>query len=282
METKKCPYCQKEILTVAKKCKHCGKLMEEEGNISQQQKSPQEQNEKVSTPMPKTAPVPLTNRQKDSSNQGKNRFLLGTLIGAASAILIVGLYYIVKPKPEQLYLMDTMQPNSNYSYYIAVATNSFEDRIAAGKGGHSGDLQIVSHSFSQQGKLKSIIKSSQLDGVILNSYPSTKYPNVVYFGGDRWDDGGDYDGPTPFYGKVDIETGAYKEFDGEIWGMIARGAYRDCYLALREDLLYIFPQSPIDEAYDPRVTFDPKEYFGDAELWDSAVQKSIIRWVEDH
>lgn len=28
METKKCPYCGGEIMTVAKKCKHCGKWLE--------------------------------------------------------------------------------------------------------------------------------------------------------------------------------------------------------------------------------------------------------------
>lgn len=33
METKKCPYCGGEIMLVAKKCKHCGKWLEEQENI---------------------------------------------------------------------------------------------------------------------------------------------------------------------------------------------------------------------------------------------------------
>lgn len=34
-ETKKCPYCGKEIKTVAKKCKHCGKWLDDNATIQQ-------------------------------------------------------------------------------------------------------------------------------------------------------------------------------------------------------------------------------------------------------
>ena len=37
METKKCPYCGGEILAVAKKCKHCGKWLEEKATPADQQ-----------------------------------------------------------------------------------------------------------------------------------------------------------------------------------------------------------------------------------------------------
>jgi hypothetical protein len=32
MEIKKCPFCSEEILSTAKKCKHCGEMVEETSN----------------------------------------------------------------------------------------------------------------------------------------------------------------------------------------------------------------------------------------------------------
>lgn len=47
-ETKKCPYCGKEILAVAKKCKHCGEWVDSEVKQSQPYQHHQEQKQGIS------------------------------------------------------------------------------------------------------------------------------------------------------------------------------------------------------------------------------------------
>lgn len=46
-ETKKCPYCGKEILAVAKKCKHCGEWLDNDVKQSQPTESYQGQKRSV-------------------------------------------------------------------------------------------------------------------------------------------------------------------------------------------------------------------------------------------
>ena len=47
-ETKKCPYCGKEILAVAKKCKHCGKWVDDDAKQPQSYQHHQGQKQGVS------------------------------------------------------------------------------------------------------------------------------------------------------------------------------------------------------------------------------------------
>jgi hypothetical protein len=305
-DVKKCPFCGEEILAAAKKCKHCGKWIEEIDNYpnSQEQQEPLKQQSSDNHEIISNC---AGNKQKKSVRLSKNKLLLGIAIGIACTCLIGALFYIIKPKQEQLYLMESMLPNSDNSYYVGVVTTDFRDCLvmeADEDGGWFGDFQIVIHKWDlekQYSQLKSILKSSQIGSVssttiidsrnlfligkkisIYKIYPSSKYPTVVYFNGitayDYYNGGG---GDT-FYGKVDIKTLKYDIFKGgEVFGMISYGSYKNCYLAQRGDLLYIYPQSPIGESYDPIITFDPKKYFVNADLWDSSVRKSIINWVEN-
>ncbi len=47
-ETKKCPYCGKEILAVAKKCKHCGEWLDSRDKQAQPYQQHQGQKQGVS------------------------------------------------------------------------------------------------------------------------------------------------------------------------------------------------------------------------------------------
>jgi len=266
MRTKNCPYCGKEILADAKKCKHCRNWIQEPiAPTQEQQKRSEIKTQEIFNPQPTL----IVDEKKNAS-----RFLLGICVGFSCALLIGLTLHFIKPKQEQLYLMDIMQPNNDRSYYIGVVTNDFWDRLAIGKG-WSGTFQIVTYKpGTEQGKFNSIISGSQLNGNIFSVYPSNKYSSVIYFSGQKYEEFED------FYGKVDIVTRQYKEFNGLIFGMITRGSYQDCYLVLRNNLLSIFPQSPIEEAHDPIITFDPKEHFGNISLWDPVVQEEIIKWLE--
>ena len=260
MEKKLCPYCREEILKVAKKCKHCGKWLDDENDLK---KPPQE-------------PTSVISQDADENNQrsGKSKYLLlGIFIGLLCVIF--GAYYLLKPKQEQLYLMDIMKKNSDYSCFIGIATNDFDDRLGIGKG-WVGTFHIVTHKPEDKpGQLTSVFCGNEAEGFIYGVYPSSKYPNLVYFTGQKYEDF------ESFYGKLDINSRKYDLFKGEAWGVIVSGKYKDCYLALRNSGLAIYPQSPVGEAYDPIMSFNPKKYFGNVELYDPEVQRKIIRWVEE-
>ena len=269
METQKCPFCGAEILSAAKKCKYCGKWMEEKDN------TPKPQNKDFTKSIVESAPVSVS-KQTVKTNK---KLWLWIISGIVCICLICGLFLLIKSKQQQLHIVGTMQFNSDYSYYVGIGTTNINDLFEGEEG--SGDCPpgyqiIVCKSGSKSLEPKSILKSSQLDGPIINAYPSSKYPTVVYFGGIKCAEG-DF---SYFYGKVDIKTLKYDTFEGDIFGIIEYGTYKDCYLTQRGDLIRIYPQSPVGEAYDPVYTF-PKNHFGNAELWDPNVRKSIIRWLEN-
>jgi hypothetical protein len=190
---------------------------------------------------------------------------------------------LLKPEPEQqeqLYLTGRMSETIDNLYLVGVATNDFADMLPDYKGIPYGDYQIVVYDPEHQpNHLKPILKSSQVGFRIRNVYPNGKYPhNVVYFsGGINHGEGEEWE---HFYGKVNIETQKYDTFEGDFYGMIWGGSYQGCYLVQRGDLLYIFHQSPVGESYSPVVTpFNPKEYFGDVNLWDPSVRERIMNWL---
>lgn len=271
-ETKNCPHCGKEILAVARKCKHCRMWID-------QVTPPHSEPGPAARPVPETSDTDLHHvfhtvdafREKQANHNRK--FWGGMGVGAA-AVLLIALIVHFSAGEEKLYLMDIMQPNTDYSYYVGVATNDFQDRLAMGKG-WCGDFQIVVYKpGARPGKFQRILSGSQLEANIFNPRPSGKYSSLVYFSGTKYDDF------EPFYGKVDVLTGKYDIFEGELIGLIAGGSYKDCYLAWRGDKLMVFPQSPVGESYDPILTFDPAEYFGGADLYDLDDRTRILNWIE--
>ena len=101
METKKCIYCGKDILIVAKKCKHCGKWLDEKSTSYTPQSKSQNQSYYGESSASKPIFTPAQPVEKQSAS-GKTKFLLGIMIGVICFCLIVGLYYITQNKQEQL------------------------------------------------------------------------------------------------------------------------------------------------------------------------------------
>jgi hypothetical protein len=240
---------------------------------------PEQQNRHEANPVTEYAPTgEQAENEQEYQRPSKSRFLLGIVIGIVGTCLIGVLYYLFKPEQEQLYLTGVMNSNSDYSYYVGISTDDFQnffpDEGGSGDGPCCGDYQIVvTKQDDESRQLTSILKSSQIGYKhILKVYPSSKYPTVVYFNCIEVLEGYFND----FNGKIDIETHEYTTFDGDIYGMIEYGTYKDCYLVQREDLLYIFRQSPVGESATSVVSFNPKQYFGDA----NPSASDIISWLE--
>jgi len=120
METKKCIYCGKDILTVAKKCKHCGKWQDETINSYM----PQNQNNNVDNSVSK--PVFTSAQQTGKRNTSeKTKLLLGILIGVICTCFIVGLYYITQNEKEHITQNEQEQP---YLGFDDFAVKFFSDK----------------------------------------------------------------------------------------------------------------------------------------------------------
>ena len=253
---KKCPYCGKEILEAAKKCKHCGKWIE-------LQSSEVENTEETNA------------EEADTETKQWPKYLIGIIIGIACTCLIGGGYFLFKPKPEpepkQLYIRGYMQPTSDWSLFVGIAADEFEDCLAGGKC-ESADLQIVTyHPGSKPNSLTTILKSSQVEGFIYEMYPSTIYPNLVYFNVENYD----YES---LYGMIDIKNKEYKLFKGSVLGIVTYGRYKDCYLVLDEEQIHIhiYSQEPIWMDSNLIKTISAKKYLDNVYSYASSWHQSMM------
>lgn len=81
-ETKKCPYCGKEILAVAKKCKHCGQWLEGK--------------EKADIPVPTVEPSGEVNKNNDTKSPDKNKKNKWAIAAVLAVLLFGGYFYYNK------------------------------------------------------------------------------------------------------------------------------------------------------------------------------------------
>ena len=114
---KKCPYCGKEILAVAKKCKHCGNWIEEKNNPihSHEQPKPPKQE---SLDKDELITYYEGNEQNNNTSSGRNKLFLGIVIGISCSLIIGGIFYFVflsnvnKYEQKRVQLKENIQPNN--------------------------------------------------------------------------------------------------------------------------------------------------------------------------
>lgn len=239
------------------------------------------------------------NETDKNARAGKTSRSIGYIIGAVLGIILV--LYIVSSvldnkKPEYyLCVGKSWTPNEDYSCYLAIVSDLEEDSYASGKE-WQGDLTLAV-SQGTGSKITPVLSSSEIFhsdkffeitkltpkqafGFIGSFYPSSKLANIVYFdcypsfdyGSEAFD----------IYGKVDIHTKKFTLYTGAFWGLISRGTYADCYLCRRDELMYVFRQSKVEESFDPIVTFKLTDYVkhSDSDLYDDDFQEDVIQWLE--
>lgn len=231
--------------------------------------------------------------------EGKTSRSIGYIIGAVLGIILV--LYIVSSvldnkKPEYyLCVGKSWTPNEDYSCYLAIVSDLEEDSYASGKE-WQGDLTLAV-SQGTGSKITPVLSSSEIFhsdkffeitkltpkqafGFIGSFYPASKLANIVYFDCYPSFDYGSED--FSIYGKVDILTKKFTLYTGAFWGLISRGTYADCYLCRRDELMYVFRQSKVEESFDPIVTFKLTDYVkhSDSDLYDSDFQENVIQWLE--
>ena len=262
-ETKKCPYCGGEILAVAKKCKHCGKWLNEDP---------------APTPATETQPIKETqpiNNEPAKPKKSKN-IIIGVL-GAVIVVLVGILVAVLLGGKEKYYLLGRQiwQPTSDYHNWIAVISDTEEDTFARGKA-WQGNLGIGSKRLGE--KIKPILMSSEVNnsvqfkeltgftakeafGEITFCEPCSKegLANIVFFNFIPMYGYGSED--FSIYGRVDINTKKFELLPGDFVGLIRVNKYKDCFVCKRDEMIYVFPQSTLNEKVTSVLGFKWEDYF---------------------
>lgn len=266
-ETKKCPYCGGEILAVAKKCKHCGKWLNEEPTSQTTAEIPSENEQR---PMEETS-----HRQEMPPSKNSAKLYAIVLATAGVICLIIGLLLCFMSFGERYYLLggEIWQPTCDYSNFVALISDSEEDTFAGGKG-WAGDIGIGTKGVGE--KIRPIVTSSEIYnssqfrgltgftseeafGFINQVEPSSKLANIVFFG--FYPDGGYGSEEFDVYGRVNIVTKEFELLPGRFVGLIRDGKFKDCYLCKRNDAMYIFPQSDLYVTSQSLMGFWWQNYF---------------------
>ncbi|MCF0186724.1 MAG: hypothetical protein HUJ98_09600 [Bacteroidaceae bacterium] len=85
--TKKCPYCGGEILEVAKKCKHCGRWLND--NQPKAEEAPKAEPKPIADAKP-TAPVASSGQEQQQNKPFSNLAILGIIAALIIVSFIIG------------------------------------------------------------------------------------------------------------------------------------------------------------------------------------------------
>jgi hypothetical protein len=107
MELKKCPYCGKSILAIAKVCKHCGKRFEQQVQNVPKQKHEQPK-QSVENPQPIQTPIVLQNHKSRSKTNSTKIILIVIAVVIALVALIVVVVNSLSDKKTQMSQMNLL------------------------------------------------------------------------------------------------------------------------------------------------------------------------------
>lgn len=278
-EVKQCPYCGKEILAVAKKCKHCGKWLNET-NLHEQ-KQPEKVIEKS---IPKTT----------NSSSNSKLWMISCIIEGVIIVALLGCFFL---KNDKYYLVADSKwtPNSDFSRFITIVSDDKADAYPAEKG-WSGNLMLA--VSKGDGGISPILSSDevcrskefheltnltpeQVSGLVYSFYPSTQLADVVYFAYTPMYSDGSED--FSIYGKINIHTKEFTLYPGNLWGTISKGQFANSYLCEQDKMMYIYPQSKSKELEKPITTFKLSDYmqYEEGSFYDPDFQKYVIQWLEE-
>jgi len=120
-----CPYCREKIMGYAKKCKHCGEWLDGEDIPNTQEQSKQQSKNNLPNDSASEISQDMDRSSQNKVRLDRNKYLLGILIALTCVGLGFGIYYLLKPKQEQLYLMDISTNQDEYLRKEIIGNYSF-------------------------------------------------------------------------------------------------------------------------------------------------------------
>ena len=184
--TKRCPYCNEEILAVAKKCKYCGEWLNKEKDSEQVAARTNDKTEPVSqqTIQPKIdKPVSEPDGMKKGAKSNKTLIIVIAAVGVAA--LAVGGYFLVnhlmsskseKDSKESVIEMETINKDVTGSPEKYVIINANELRLRYGP---SLDSQTLKWSDGTERYAVRGEKFKYLD-------ETDEFYKIDYNGGEYW------------------------------------------------------------------------------------------------
>ena len=157
-ETKKCPYCGKEILAVAKKCKHCGTWLDGRGEA------------KASTPATPKQDSPVNDTPIDKSAKKSSKGKLGkTIISAIVGIAVLsgGAYFYIQHT-------DKVAREAFVANHIPTALDQKGDDMAQ---------SLFGNKYNEELELFRA-KQSELSNYLTTTYVENKDRDTLSIGGD--------------------------------------------------------------------------------------------------
>ncbi len=185
-------------------------------------------------------------------------FAMILFFGYSSYIVIVGLdeqsqsKTISNSKPVELYPVSEFVPG--IGYYAAIASDDAED-VNPAACGWCGDLHIVTVDSPNDESLNIILRGSDINGNIYMVIPSTKHSDMIYFNGNV-EDADDYMIKYSTYGVVNINSGEYELYEGDLLGIISGGKFDGALLTFHDNTLSVIAQFSSDDT--PQIVASDK------------------------